>query len=64
MFIDKAVAIWTGKSDLDHISTVGDYLHFSGGNYLNNEIRAIDLTPSSILKAQGDPLYVVIARKE
>ena len=26
VFIDKAVAAWTGKSDLDHISTVGSYV--------------------------------------
>lgn len=26
VFIDKAVSLWTGKSDLDHIETVGSYL--------------------------------------
>ena len=29
MFIQKAVSIWTGKSDLDHIETVGEYLLYS-----------------------------------
>ena len=29
MFIQKAVSIWTGKSDIDHIETVGEYLLYS-----------------------------------
>lgn len=62
LFIDKAVAIWTGKSDIDHISTVGDYVHYSGGAY--DAIRAVDITPSGNINTGGDPLYVVVSSKE
>ncbi len=61
LFIDKAVAIWTGKSDIDHISIVGDYFHYSGGAY--DAIRAIDITPSVNIKIGGDPLYIVVSSK-
>lgn len=29
MFFQKAVAIWTGSSDLEHLEIVGRYLHFA-----------------------------------
>lgn len=59
VFIDKAVAGWTGKSDLDHIQTVGDYIHHSGGAWIE-PFQAVDLSPSD----RSDPLYSVIARKK
>lgn len=60
VFIDKAIAGWTGKSDLDHIQTVGDYLHHSSSKWLH-PFSAVDLSPSM---KSGDPLYAVIAQKK
>ena len=54
--IDKAVAGWTGKADIDHIQTVGDYLHHSCDKWVE-PFQAVDLSPS----ARTDPLYAVIA---
>lgn len=59
VFIDKAVAVWTGKSDLDHMETVGSYLYLTK-KFDEKSIRALDLSPSV---NQGDPLYAVIAEK-
>jgi ubiquinone/menaquinone biosynthesis C-methylase UbiE len=58
VFIDKAVAVWTGKGDIEHIETVGKYLHLAG--FPDDSIQAQDLIGS---KHKGDPLYVVSARK-
>ena len=58
VFIDKAVSAWTGKSDLVHLGTVGDYIHFSKG-FLDDSLKAYDLTQNS----NGDPLYAVQATK-
>mmetsp|Transcript_6990 Transcript_6990/g.17478 ORF Transcript_6990/g.17478 Transcript_6990/m.17478 type:complete len:284 (-) Transcript_6990:187-1038(-) len=62
LFFSKAVAIWTGKDDLEHIYTVGAYIHFGGKNLLSDP-RAIDLTPSRTSRQKGDPLYAVVATK-
>ena len=58
VFIDKAIAGWTGKSDLDHIQTVGDYLHHSSEGW-ETPYKAVDLSPSD----RTDPLYAVVAVK-
>ena len=60
VFIDKAISGWTGKSDLVHIGSVGDYIHFSG-EFSDSSIHAIDLTKSN--RRGGDPLYVVMATR-
>jgi SAM-dependent methyltransferase len=58
VFIDKAVASWTGKSDMTHIEQVGDYLRLSG---FSISPTALELAVS----AKGlDPLYVVVGQKE
>ena len=59
VFIEKAVGLWTGKSDLSHIETVGDYIHFSEA-FEDASLEAIDLRKGS---TTGDPLYVVKAIK-
>lgn len=61
VFIDKAVAGWTGKSDIDHIQRVGDYLYFSGG-FQPDSIKALDLLRVTSINSDGDPLYAVIAQ--
>lgn len=61
--------MWTGKSDLDHIESVGQFLHQAGFSYDN--LKAIDLIDyathgqrqSKDQEFRGDPLYVVIATK-
>ena len=63
LFFSKAVAVWTGKDDEEHIYTVGSYMHYGGGDRLSNP-RALDLTPKASRKSKtGDPLYVVYAEK-
>jgi len=58
VFIDKAVASWTGKSDITHIEQVGDYLRLSGFTSAPTALELAGL-------AKGlDPLYVVIGQKE
>lgn len=61
LFIQKAVALWTGADDIDHAFTVGGYLHFSGGGF--KDIAAEDLSTRKGKKIVGDPLYVVSAMK-
>jgi SAM-dependent methyltransferase len=61
LFIQKAVALWTGADDIDHAYTVASYLHFSGGNFVN--IKAYDLSNRKASKIVGDPVYVVSAIK-
>ena len=60
VFIEKAVGVWTGKSDLSHIETIGDYIHFSG-SFDDSALQAIDLRKGA---NSGDPLYVVKAMKK
>lgn len=67
VFIDKAVAGWTGKSDIDHIERVGRYIH--GANQLppardskvfdENSLTASDITMG---RDAGDPLYAVTVK--
>lgn len=65
LFLSKAVGLWTGSDDLDKAYTVGSYLHFCDGGFIN--IKAEDLsTRKRKGKEQvivGDPLYVVTATK-
>ena len=56
VFIQKAVANWTGKPDIEHIEMVGDYLRLSGGFVMPPSV--VDLGSTG-----GDPLYVVSATK-
>lgn len=53
LFFDKAVSIWTGKPDIDHIETVGAYMRDSF-----SKIQATDVTTSN-----SDPMYIVIGTK-
>mmetsp|Transcript_9314 Transcript_9314/g.10632 ORF Transcript_9314/g.10632 Transcript_9314/m.10632 type:complete len:305 (-) Transcript_9314:20-934(-) len=62
LFLQKAVALWTGKDDIDHAYTVACYLRFSNGGF--KDIAAQDLsTRNKKGKVIGDPLYVVSAIK-
>ena len=56
VFIDKAVAIWTGKSDIDHIELVGRYLLRSEAAFEQSSARAYDLLPSS----KSDKVFAVV----
>jgi len=61
LFLSKAVALWTGKDDVDHAFLVASYLHFGGGM---EDIRARDLSARNKRgRIVGDPLYVVTGRK-
>jgi SAM-dependent methyltransferase len=59
LFFSKAVALWTGKDDEDHIYTVGGYLHYGGRGRLG-EPAARELRPK---KKGQDPLYAVYASR-
>lgn len=59
LFLTKAVGNWAGNDDVDHVFTVGGYLHYGGGKRLSKP-QARDLSPSL---TKGDPLYVVWASK-
>lgn len=61
LFIQKAVGLWTGKDDVDHVYTVGSYLNYSDGGFTN--IRAKDLSSRKKKKIVGDPMYAVVAEK-
>lgn len=61
LFLQKAVALWTGADDIDHAYTVACYLQFSNGGFQN--IAAQDLSTRKKGKVVGDPLYVVSAMK-
>ena len=60
LFFDKAIAGWTGKSDIEHVERVGNYLHYSSPEW-REPFTAMDLLPPS--SSSKDPLYAVIARK-
>lgn len=60
-FPTKAIGIWTGTGDLDHIWIVGAYFHYAGGF---EAPMAKDITKKGILGQKGDPMYVVYARKQ
>jgi hypothetical protein len=58
LFLQKAVAVWTGKSDIEHIEIAGKYIHFAGG--YREPIQAVHISP----RIAGDPIYVVTAIKQ
>ena len=63
LFFSKAVAVWTGKDDLEHVYTVGEFLHYGGAGLLG-EPAALDLRPDALQgKTKTDPLYAVYARR-
>ena len=68
LFFSKAIALWTGKDDLEHVYTVGSYIHYASPTFTPPMAR--DLNPKeSQRKASGqgkrrsDPLYVVYASR-
>ena len=67
LFLSKAIALWTGADDVDHVYTVASYLHYCQPNLFGN-IVAQDLSVRTKKKKNGgrivgDPLYVVTATK-
>ncbi|KAL7551620.1 hypothetical protein ACHAWF_016580 [Thalassiosira exigua] len=65
LFLSKAVGLWTGSDDVEHAYTVGGYLHFCNGGFV--DIQAKDLSARKQKGKErvivGDPLYVVTATK-
>jgi hypothetical protein len=62
VFIDKAVAVWTGKPDIDHIETVGRYITLAssdGARFDVSTLLATDITPAASARKGDDPLYTV-----
>jgi len=59
LFFSKAIALWTGKDDLEHIYTVGGYLHYGSRGRLA-EPAAVELRPK---RKGSDPLYAVTATR-
>lgn len=61
LFGSKAVAVWTGGGDEEHIMYVGELLHYAGGF---GDLHAVDLTDRGWGgEVKGDPVYVVEAVK-
>ncbi|GAQ92758.1 S-adenosyl-L-methionine dependent methyltransferases [Klebsormidium nitens] len=56
-FWTKAISIWTGTSDVDHVYIVGSYFHYTGGF---EAPQALDISPNP---GRSDPMYVVYSRK-
>jgi hypothetical protein len=54
-FPTKAVAVWLGSTDQQHVDLVRSYFENAG--------RWVDLTAEDRTPCDGDPLYVVWARK-
>jgi len=63
LFLQKAVAIWTGKDDIDHAYTVACYLHFCNGGFTNIRAKDLSVRKGRDKRIVGDPLYVVTATK-
>lgn len=65
LFLTKAVGLWTGSDDIEHVYTVGSYLHYCGGGF--TDIKAEDLSTRKKNGKErmivGDPLYVITATK-
>jgi SAM-dependent methyltransferase len=61
LFAEKAVAIWTGSEDEEHVEYVCNVIHFSGGDF-EDKIEVIDLSPRKS-GASSDPLYIVQVRR-
>lgn len=64
LFIEKAVSVWTGKSDLEHMEIVGKYLHFAGGFEEPPTILDITTPSNNLGGTSSDPIYIVQARKK
>ena len=63
LFLSKAVALWSGKDDVEHAFSVASYLHFCASEAFKN-IEAKDLSVRNKKgRIVGDPLYVVTASK-
>jgi SAM-dependent methyltransferase len=60
VFQSKAIALWTGTGDLDHVWIVSNYMHFS--SCFEDEIQIYDLSPRKAGQT-SDPLYVVQAKR-
>ena len=63
LFLQKAVALWTGADDIDHTFTVASYLHFGGEPSSWESISSRDLSVRKNGRVVGDPMYVVTATK-
>ena len=59
-FPTKAISLWTGTGDLDHVWIVGSYFHYAGGF---EPPMAKEITKTGVLGQKGDPMFVVCARK-
>ena len=61
----QAVGLWTGADDVDHAYTVGSYLRFCNGNFI--DIQAKDLSTRTKKGKEmvivGDPVYAVTATR-
>ena len=65
-FPTKAVRIWTGLSDADHVRLVGAYLHEAGWTDVRGEDRSPALGRPALGRpalGRSDPLYAVIGTK-
>lgn len=60
VFATKAVAIWMGAGDADHVYFVASYVHFADGF---SPSAVVDLSPRRNGACTGDPLYVVRATR-
>lgn len=60
VFAIKAIAVWTGGGDVDHIYTVASYIHYAVGF---SEPMVEDLSPRRNGVCTGDPIYVVWATR-
>lgn len=60
VFATKAIALWMGAGDEDHIYTVASYFHYTPSL---SHIHVVDLSPRKRGVCTGDPLYVVTARR-
>ena len=58
VFFEKAVALWTGASDLDHVDAVGAYFRFArGGRFGPPRAVRVDAAP----RVGIDPVFLVSA---
>jgi len=68
LFLQKAVGLWTGKDDVDHVYIVASYLNFCQEGLFTN-IVARDLSVRDKKKRAGermvvgDPMYAVVGVK-
>lgn len=60
VFINKAIGMWTGKSDLDHLDVVTQYVKQSRSGLKVIDIMAKDTTTGN---TKLDPVYIVISEK-